>query len=205
MKLVVGLGNPGPEYETTRHNAGFLALDRLVERLKAEGPRLKEKAETFTATHAGEKLLLVKPLTFMNRSGDSVAPLANFHKVEPSDVIVLHDEIDLPFGSLRIKTGGGAGGHNGIRSIDQRWGAEKTEYHRVRIGVGRPAVAGEKPKRMAVVDFVLEAFSDEELGPLDEVLDRAADAALLLVEGKALQAMNQFNRRATPGGKEEEE
>src|SRR5947209_2000372 len=125
MKLVVGLGNPGPRYETTRHNVGFLALDRLVEAWSAQGPKIQNSSEVFTAKVGGEPVLLVKPQTFMNNSGKGVAPLATFYKCAPTDVIVIHDEVDLKPLQIRIKSGGGSGGHNGLKSMDQFLGSNE--------------------------------------------------------------------------------
>src|SRR4051794_16113943 len=138
MKIVVGLGNPGPKYETTRHNVGFLAVDRLIDEWKATGPASKHQGEVYQADVRGEKVLLVKPETFMNLSGRCVAPLMVFFKCKPSDLIVIHDDLDLiPF-ALRIKTGGGTGGHNGLKSLDESLGAGQNGYHRIRIGIGHP-------------------------------------------------------------------
>jgi PTH1 family peptidyl-tRNA hydrolase len=188
MKLVVALGNPGPKYELTRHNVGWLALDRLIDDWGAKGPAKKERGEAWEATRFGEKVLLVKPQTFMNLSGQCVGPLFHFYKCTPEDLIVLHDEVDLPPMQLKIKTGGGTAGHNGLKSIDAALGAGKNGYHRVRIGVGK------NPER-ETADHVLGAYSDEELGQLDPVLDRVAQAVDLLLQGKSLEAQNQFNRK----------
>lgn len=203
MKIIVGLGNPGPRYETTRHNAGFLAIDRLIEKWQAVGPKKQSSGLTYSAqAPSGEKVLLVKPETFMNLSGQCVGPLAELFKIEPTDLIVLHDEIDLPALTLRIKTGGGTGGHNGIKSIDQALGtaggAQRTGYHRVRIGVGHPARL-EPPRAQSPADYVLERFTDAELGQLDGLLDQVVEAVDLLVRGEALQAMNRFNTKQQLG------
>ncbi len=190
MKLIVGLGNPGPKYETTRHNVGWLAVDRLVDRWAASAPVDKHQGEVCQASFGGEKVLLVKPLTFMNLSGRSVAPLFQFHKCQPEDLIVLHDELDLKPGALRIKTGGGTGGHNGLKSIDECLGAGKTGYHRVRIGVGHPRELG---LRISPADYVLQPFTDDELIGVDRVLDRVSLAVERLVQGDVKGAMNEFN------------
>ena len=139
MKLVAGLGNPGQKYETTRHNAGFLALDHLIEEWSATGPEDISEGLSWRASLCGEKVLLFKPLTFMNHSGRCVAPLLKFYKLGPGDLIVLHDDLDIKSGCMRLKTGGGTGGHNGLKSIDTHLGAELLNYNRVRIGIGRPA------------------------------------------------------------------
>lgn len=192
MKLVVGLGNPGPKYETTRHNAGFLALDRLVDVWSARSVQAKTQAELYQAEVCGEKVLLMKPLTFMNLSGRAVAPVFRFHKCAPEDLIVIHDDLDLKPVTLRLKTGGGAGGHNGLKSIDQSLGAEQTGYHRVRIGVGHPRMFNSP---LEPADYVLQPFSDDELTRLDPLLDQAAKAVALLIQGQAPAAMNEFNRK----------
>ncbi len=191
MKLVVGLGNPGPKYELTRHNVGFLAVDRLIDRWKAEGPQSRNQAEVYTARVAGESVLLVKPQTFMNLSGRSVGPLATFYKVDPSEIVVIHDELDLAPLSFRIKTGGGAGGHNGLRSIDECLGATKTGYHRIRMGIGQPLLPS--GRRVSAEKHVLEPFSSEELSGLDPLLDEVAEAVELILRGEATRAMNRFN------------
>ena len=191
MKLVVGLGNPGPKYETTRHNAGFLVADRLIERWRAEGPARKNEAELYQATVGGEKVLIVKPQTFMNNSGRSVAPLFHFHKCEPGDLIVVYDELDLKPSSFRLKTGGGAGGHNGIKSLDQHLGAQANAYHRVRVGIGHPRALN---LPIQPVDYVLQQFSDSELEALDPLMDRAAEAIEMIIAGDVLRAMTRFNQ-----------
>ena len=192
MKLIVGLGNPGPKYETTRHNVGFLAIDRLVERWKATGPNSAHQAEIYQATVAGEKVFLVKPQTFMNVSGQSVGPLSKFYKCTPEDLIVIHDDLDLKALVLRLKTGGGTGGHNGLKSLDAHLGAASTGYHRIRIGVGRPHL--DKPG-ISTVDFVLQQLSDSELRDLDKTLDDAAVAVEKIIQGDIRGAMNEYNKR----------
>lgn len=196
MKIIAGLGNPGPKYETTRHNAGFLAIDRLIDDWKATGPTVQHEGEVYQASVAGEKVLLVKPQTYMNESGRCIGPLFKFYKLKPEDLIVIHDELDLKPLTLRIKTGGGTGGHNGLKSIDAHLGNAQTGYHRIRIGIGKPGAPGapERAARMSTVDYVLQPFSDEELSALDEVLDRTANATQLLIRGETARAMNEFNR-----------
>ena len=188
MKIIAGLGNPGPQYETTRHNAGFLAVDRLVEAWSATGPQTGQEAEIYQTIHKGQKILLVKPQTFMNLSGKCLGPLMKFYKCAPEDLIVIHDDLDLPPLTLRVKTGGGTGGHNGLKSIDQHLGAGATGYHRVRIGIGKPEFG-----RSQTTDHVLNPFSDAELNALDAVLDQVVRISELLIDGKAIQAMNEFN------------
>jgi peptidyl-tRNA hydrolase, PTH1 family len=191
MKLVVGLGNPGPKYELTRHNVGFLAVDRLVEKLKAQGPVQKFEAEIFTAKLEGEPVVLAKPQTFMNLSGRSVAALASFYKIEPSDIVVLHDELDLPPLALRLKTGGGPGGHNGLKSIDQCMGAGKQAYHRIRIGIGQGLLP--TGRKIPAEQWVLDPFTDDELKQLDGMLNDICEATTLVLRGEMTRAMNRFN------------
>ncbi len=202
MKLVVGLGNPGLKYETTRHNVGFLAIDRLIERWKAQGPQIKNQGEIYQATVQGEKVLLVKPQTFMNRSGICVAPIFQFYQCAASDLIVIHDELDLNPLVLRLKTGGGAGGHNGLKSIDESLGKNLNGYHRVRIGIGHPArlpadADGSRRdwSRMSPADYVLMPFSDQELSELDPLLDEAAGAIEEIIQGKVQAAMTRVHRQ----------
>lgn len=190
---------------------GFLAVDRLVDEWKAEGPVQKFGGEVFQAQYGREKIVLVKPQTFMNLSGRCVGPLVTFYKCEPEDIVVIHDDIDLEAFALRIKTGGGTGGHNGLKSIDENLGGGRNGYHRVRIGIGREAgaavggPAGENPgenasgngmkKRKSAADHVLEQFSDDELGTLDRLLDDVVKAVELILDGNVNGAMNSFNRR----------
>ncbi len=192
MKMIVGLGNPGPKYERTRHNVGFLAIDEMVSRWRAQGPTSREQGAVFQAEVGGEKVLLVKPMTYMNLSGRCVGPLFHFHKLNPTDLIVIHDELDLPPSSIRLKTGGGTGGHNGLKSIDEALGSGKNGYHRIRLGIGHPT-ALQLP--IAPVDWVLQSFSASESRGLEEMLGFAVDAAELLVADKATQAMNSFNKK----------
>jgi PTH1 family peptidyl-tRNA hydrolase len=198
MKVVAGLGNPGPKYETTRHNAGFLAIDRLVDEWKATGPSESFDGELWHASVGGEKVILVKPLTFMNVSGECLGPLLKFYKCSPQDLIVIHDDLDLGPLVLRIKFGGGTGGHNGLKSIDQSLGGQQN-YHRVRIGVGHPRSltpeqASASKTARNVVDYVLQNFNDDELRQLDQVLDNVAQAVEMMIQGEATQAQNRFNR-----------
>lgn len=182
MKLVVGLGNPGPRYERTRHNVGFLVLDELVRRWGGSF-REKFKGLTTKAVIRGHEGFLVKPQTFMNLSGESVQAAAHFFSLLPSDIVVVHDELDLPLGAVRVKFKGGHGGHNGLRSIVQHCGAE---FVRVRCGIGRP------PKGDAV-NWVLGGFGDEELPWVAPMVERAANAVeTIAVEGLSA-AMNRFN------------
>lgn len=194
MKLIVGLGNPGTQYETTRHNAGFLAIDRLVDIHQARGPVKENQGEVYQATIAGEKCLLIKPQTYMNNSGKCVGPFYRFYKCSPADLVVIHDEVDLAPGALRIKTGGGTGGHNGLKSLDAHLGAANVGYHRIRVGVGKPSRLDPSDPR-STADWVLHPFSDFELQALDPLLDDIGKAVALLIEGNVTRAMNDFNRK----------
>lgn len=187
MILVAGLGNPGEKYEATRHNIGFRVVDRLYGDAGAPGWKDKFSGLFCLAELAGARVGLMKPQTFMNRSGQSVAGAAKFYKVEPSDVIIVHDELDLPFGTVRLKRGGGEAGHNGLRSVTQELGSR--DYTRVRVGVGKPPA----DFRGSGADYVLRAFSPAERAELGRVIDRAA-TAVSVVLGRGLDAaMNQIH------------
>jgi PTH1 family peptidyl-tRNA hydrolase len=176
--LVAGLGNPGPAYAGNRHNAGFLVADLLAERAGARFRRTRFRAMAGEGRLAGKAVIIAKPLTFMNDSGIAVARLSRFHHLGPGDTVVIHDELDLPFGSVRLKLGGGDNGHNGVRSVTAHLGSR--EYYRVRVGIGRP------PGRMDPADYVLADFSPAERAQLGELTGRAADAVeMLLTRGLA--------------------
>ena len=183
--LIVGLGNPGREYKDTRHNLGFMLIDRLTIRLDARGMKMQSKAIVITAQYNGMKLILAKPQTFMNISGPSVQGLLRFYKLPIENLLVVYDELDLPFCTIRIRPGGGPGGHNGIRSIIQSLGTQ--DFPRLRIGIDRP------PGRMDAAAYVLQAFTNKELLTVSETLDRAADAALTFATEGLDAAMNKFN------------
>jgi len=173
--LIAGLGNPGPDYGGHRHNVGFMALD-AIHRRHGFGPwRRRFQADTAEATIGGEKVLLVKPLTYMNESGRSVGEAMRFYKLSPPEVLVIHDEVDLPPGKMRMKVGGGAAGHNGLRSISAAIG---DGYRRMRIGVGHPGV------RELVPRYVLHDFAKADRAWLEPMLDAIADNVGLLAEGK---------------------
>ena len=187
MKLIVGLGNPGLEYAQTRHNIGCMVAARLAERAGIALKRKGYQALFGVGKVAGEETVILLPQTYMNRSGASVAPACQSLGVEPGDLIVIHDEIDLAFGNLRIKVGGGHGGHNGLRSIGAALGG--TAYNRLRVGVGRPPLGGD------VSAYVLSRFSAGERAHLDKVMDTATEALELLVSRGAQEAMNSYNNR----------
>lgn len=190
MVLVVGLGNPGRKYEQTRHNAGFCVVDRLGARAGVEVERKQLGALVAPARVGGQSAVLAKPQSFMNRSGQPVASLRGYYKATNADVVVIHDDLDIPFGDVRVKVGGGHGGHNGLRDLNRALGAD---YIRVRFGVGRP------PQGWDAADYVLGKWTTQESAELDSVVDRAADAVdLILAEGVSA-AMTQFNARAGRG------
>ena len=172
--LVVGLGNPGPQYATTRHNIGFLVADVLADRI-GSGFKVHKKsgADVVTGRLGDTSVVLAKPRTYMNESGRQVGPLAKFYSVAPADVILLHDELDIDFGRIRLKYGGGVAGHNGLRSVSAALGTN--DFKRVRIGIGRP------PGRQSGASFVLENFNARERPELGTIVEQSADAAELLV------------------------
>ncbi len=189
--LIAGLGNPGPQYAGNRHNAGFMAADELADRIGARlrrdrsGARLAAGRLPGGAGAPGVPVLLAEPGTFMNLSGRPVASLRSFYKIPADRIVVLHDELDLPFGALRLKLGGGDNGHNGLRSVTAALGTR--DYYRVRLGIGRPA------GRMDAADFVLQNFSAAEREQLPEFLARCGDAAQTLLSQGLQAAQNEFN------------
>jgi len=195
MKLIVGLGNPGPQYTMTRHNAGFMVLDALARRHAANQPvKARFQAATLDATIGGEKCLLIKPTTFMNLSGQSVADAVRFFKVDfTKDLLVVVDEVYVATGQLRLKPGGGAGGHNGLASIQQLLGADT--FPRLRVGVGVQPGGG-KPAYIDQADYVLGRFFDEEKPLLEGSVKRAADAAEVFAAKGLDAAMNFANAPA---------
>lgn len=186
MFLVLGLGNPGARYERTRHNAGFLVVDRLGSRAGVTVARKQHGALVENARLGDQPVVLAKPQTFMNLSGQAGASLRGFYKVADADVIVVHDDVDLPFGDVRVKQGGGHGGHNGLRDLSAKLGPG---YVRVRFGVGRP------PAGWDTADYVLANFTAEETEKVDAAVDEAADAVGLVVAQGVAAAMNLVNRR----------
>jgi PTH1 family peptidyl-tRNA hydrolase len=183
--LVVGLGNPGPRYAGNRHNVGFFVVDLLAERMGARFKAHKGRADLADGRLAGQRVLLAKPSSYMNESGGPVASLRDFFKVPVERIVVVHDELDVPFASLRLKRGGGDNGHNGLRSVTRSLGSK--EYLRVRFGVGRP------PGRQDPADFVLTDFSAAERKELPFLVDRAADAVEALLAGSLEAAQNTFH------------
>jgi peptidyl-tRNA hydrolase, PTH1 family len=184
--LVVGLGNPGPNYAATRHNLGFLVAGRLAERLGSNFKLHKRSgAEIVTGNLGGHSVVVAKPRCYMNESGRQIGPLANFYSVSPGGVVVIHDDLDLDFGRVRLKTGGGEGGHNGLRSVAQALGSR--DFLRVRVGIGRP------PGRKDPAVFVLERFSTAERAEVPTICEQAADATELLIELGLESAQNQVH------------
>ena len=183
--IIVGLGNPGRQYAGTRHNFGFELLDRLCVRLDAQGLRLQSQALVTSVMHEGRKIFLAKPQTYMNLSGTAVNGLATFYKLPLGNMLVAHDDLDLPFGTLRLRPGGGPGGQKGVKSAIESLGSQ--DFSRLRLGIGRP------PGKMDPADYVLQQFSRAEREELAPILDRAADAAMAFI-GEGIQvAMNRFN------------
>lgn len=183
--LLVGLGNPGREYKDTRHNVGFMLVDRLAVRLNARGLKVQSKAVVTDAKYEERKLILAKPQTFMNLSGQSVQGLVHFYKIPLTNFMVLSDDLDIPFGTIRIRASGGPGGQRGMSSIIEHLGTK--EFPRLRLGIGRP------PGRMDPADYVLQNFSKDEQQILSEVLDHAAQAVFAFVTHGLNKAMNEFN------------
>ena len=183
--LLVGLGNPGPSYAGNRHNAGFFVLDLLADRLGARFKAHRGRADVVEGRLAGRRVVLTKPKSYMNESGGPVASLRGFFKVPVERIVVVHDELDLPFGGLRLKRGGGDGGHNGLKSVSTSLGSR--DYLRVRFGIGRP------PGRQDPADYVLKDFSTTERRELPFLVDRTADAAEALVLQSLEQAQNAFH------------
>ena len=191
LKIIVGLGNPGPKYRTTRHNAGFRIIEMLARRMGIEMDSVKFKARMGRGTFSGHKILLARPRTFMNLSGESVGPLVSYFNSDPADLVVIHDDLDLPFGTIRLRPGGGSGGHKGIASIMAHLGTDR--FARVRFGIGRPPV-GVDP-----VEYVLTRFAKDEEAGLPDLLDRAAESVEEIVESGLTQAMNRFNGPRSEG------
>ncbi|HJA62716.1 MAG TPA: aminoacyl-tRNA hydrolase [Candidatus Intestinimonas stercoravium] len=184
--LVVGLGNPGDKYEGTRHNAGFMVIDQLAEGLKIPVQRLKFKALTNTAEIAGHKVLLMKPVTYMNLSGEAVGEAAAFYKVPPERILVLSDEVSLAPGKIRVRRSGSAGGHNGLKDIIAHLGTD--QFPRIRVGVGQ------KPHPdYDMADWVLGRFQGEDKKAVEAAVERAAGAVACLIEKGVDQAMSRYN------------
>lgn len=183
--LIIGLGNPGREYKDTRHNIGFMLMDYLAEKLEARGMKVQSKAITISALYNEKKIILAKPQTYMNLSGQSVQGLLNFYKIPFENLLVAHDDLDIPFGTIRIRPTGGPGGQRGMADTIEQLGTK--DFPRLRLGIGRP------PGRMQAKDYVLQNFSKDEQKLLPEILSRASDAALEFVMNGLNMAMNKYN------------
>jgi peptidyl-tRNA hydrolase, PTH1 family len=190
MLLIAGLGNPGPRYQATRHNLGFRVIDELGRQcgLPASAFRERFHGEVASARLGSEELLLLRPQTFMNDSGRSVQAACTFYKIKPSELIVVHDELDLPFADVRLKKGGGDGGNRGVRSVTAALGAD---YVRIRLGIGRPP----PDFRGDPADFVLQAFASAELEAVEQMVSRATEAVSLVTSVGLEKAMNRINQR----------
>lgn len=183
--LIAGLGNPGPQYARNRHNVGFMVADVLAARMGVRLKRDKSRAFVAAGRLAGEPVTLAEPMSFMNLSGGPVASLRTFYKLPADRIVVIHDDLDLPFGAIRLKLGGGDNGHNGLRSVSSSLGTK--DYFRIRVGIGRP------PGRMDPADFVLRDFTGSERTELVEILVRTGDAAEALITNGLAVAQNSFH------------
>jgi PTH1 family peptidyl-tRNA hydrolase len=183
--LIVGLGNPGREYRENRHNVGFMLMDRLAVKLNARFTRLQSKALVASAAYNEDKIILAKPQTFMNLSGQSVQGLVHFYKLPLTNLLVAHDDLDLPPGTIRIRPDGGSAGQKGMTSILERFGTD--EFPRLRLGIGRP------PGQMQAPDYVLQDFSKGDMSIISETLNRAVEAVLTFVTEGLDAAMNKYN------------
>lgn len=201
MMIIAGLGNPTDQYKGTRHNVGFMVLDKLAEESRITVNQHKFKALTGAGFLGGQRVLLMKPLTYMNLSGESLRAAADFYKVEPEDILVIYDDISLEPGMLRIRKKGSAGGHNGMKSIIKHLGADT--FPRIRVGIG-----GEKHPNQDLADYVLGHFSKEELAELEGAIEKAAKAAELIAMDEIDEAMNRYSvgkkKRATVKKEENE-
>ena len=185
MKIIVGLGNPGSQYEATRHNVGFHVIDELSKRLNLPLNQSKFKG-VYGITHVGtEKIMLLKPLTYMNLSGECIVPMMDYFNVEDDEMVVIYDDLDLQAGKLRLRQKGSAGGHNGIKSIIQHLGSQ--EFNRIRIGIDRPK------NGMKVPDYVLSKFTEEELPEIEAAVKNSADACEEWFTKSFLEVMNKYN------------
>jgi len=195
MKLIVGLGNPGPKYQNTRHNLGFMVLDKLAKKLTPAGKTnwLFEQKSNSLILPVNSELVLAKPQTFMNASGFAVAKLTRRYKLDTNQLFVIHDDVDLPLGKLKMRFGGGSAGHHGVESIIQQLGTD--EFWRIRVGIGKP-IQNSKLKiknSKSVEEYVLEEFGENELGELKNMLKKAVEAIKLALRNGPQKAMNMYN------------
>ena len=186
--LVAGLGNPGPQYAANRHNVGFMVADLLASRVGTGFRRDRSRVQAASGRLAGLPVTIAKPMSFMNLAGPPLAAVAGFYKIPPDRIVAVHDELDLPFGTIRLKLGGGGGGHNGLRSVTRALGT--SDYYRVRVGIGRP------PGRQDPADFVLRDFAGLERKEVPLMLERAADAVEALLRLGLAPAQNEFHPAA---------
>ena len=193
MFIIAGLGNPKKEYDNTRHNIGFEVIDALADKYNISVLDIKNKAMTGKGIIEGQKVILVKPLTYMNLSGESIRPLADYYKTDyETELIIISDDINLPPGQIRIRKKGSAGGHNGLKNIIRNLGS--SDVQRIRVGVG------EKPKEYDLADYVLGHFTKEEKFLMKEGVEKAVKAAEMMLKGDMDQAMNEFNRKVAIDG-----
>lgn len=183
--LIIGLGNPGREYKDTRHNIGFMLIDLLAEKLNARGMKVQSKAIVISALYEERKIILAKPQTYMNLSGQSVQGLLHFYKIPFENLLVAHDDLDIPFGAIRIRPTGGPGGQRGMADTIEQLGTK--DFPRLRLGIGRP------PGRMQAKDYVLQNFSKDDAKLLPEILSRGVEASLEFVMNGLNASMNKFN------------
>ena len=188
MLIIAGLGNPGKEYENTRHNAGFMVMDALAEKIGADISEKKHKALCGKGVIGGEKVILMKPQTYMNSSGESIRAAADYYKVDPEDILIVYDDISLAPGQIRIRKKGSAGGHNGIKNIIANLGTDR--FMRVKVGVG------EKPKNWDLADYVLSPFTKDERPLVNLAIEHAAKAIEQMLNGDVDAAMNEYNRKS---------
>lgn len=184
MKMIVGLGNPGREYEKTRHNVGFMVMDRIADVFNVSIDMKKFNGEYVKFKYQGEDVILLKPMTYMNNSGESVIQIMNYFKIDVSDFLVIYDDMDMPVGKLRLRESGSAGGHNGVKSIIAHVGTQN--FKRIRIGI-------DKHPRIKVVDYVLGRFNKDEQPLIDEGIENAVKAVQVFLEKDFVAAMNGFN------------
>lgn len=186
MKVIVGLGNPGKQYEQTRHNIGFMVIDELSRLFNIPLDQAKHKGLYGIGFYNGDKVLLLKPLTYMNLSGESIRAVMDYYQIDIEDFVVIYDDLDLPVGKIRLRQKGSAGGHNGIKSTIAHLGTQ--EFNRIRIGINRPQ------QGMAVPDYVLGSFSKEEQTEVTEAVKKCADACEAWIKKPFLQVMNEYNQ-----------
>ena len=186
MKIIVGLGNPESKYDNTRHNTGFMTIDKVAEKLEMDWNQEKFTAMFSKKKVKGEDVILLKPLTYMNNSGESVRQCLDFYKASPEDVTIIYDDVDLPVGKIRLRQKGSAGGHNGIKSIISHMGT--SEFDRIRVGVG-------KDPKIPMIHWFLSKFRDEEKESLNEAMEAAASAVQYSIQHSFMDTMNRYNKK----------